>query len=98
MRALKVLVIVMGVLLATGIVLLVATIAGRIGNKAALEPARRGFGNVTVDVPTGAVIAGRDVVGNRLVLTIALSDGSHRLLVFDPGSGTIVGTLELRSP
>jgi hypothetical protein len=98
MRALKVLVLVMGVLLIGGVVVLVATIGSRLGGRMGQEAATRGFGTVVVDVPSGTVLAGRDVVGNRLVLTLALPGGGHRLLVFEPQSGTLLGSLELRSP
>jgi hypothetical protein len=97
MRALKVLVVVMGVMLVGGLVVLVVAIAGRAGFRPAVE-AKRGFGERVVELPKGAVLAGRDVVGDRVVLTIALPDGAHRLLVFEPGSGTVLGTLELRAP
>ena len=94
MRALKVLVIVLGVLLVVGIVALIVGIVTR-GPRPA-EPARRGFGERIVELPRGAVLADRQVVGDRLVLTISLPDGGHRLLVVEPGSGTVLGTIELR--
>ena len=60
------------------------------------EPPKRGFGERIVELPRGAVLADRQVVGDRLVLTISLPDGGHRLLVVEPGSGTVLGTIELR--
>jgi hypothetical protein len=98
MRALKVLVVVMGVMLVGGLVVLVVAIAGRAGFRPTAVEAKRGFGERVLALPQGAVLAGRDVVGDRLVITIALPDGAHRLLVFEPGSGTVLGTLELRAP
>ncbi|MBX6367199.1 MAG: hypothetical protein IRZ04_04415 [Rhodospirillales bacterium] len=97
MRALKVLVVVMGVMLIGGLVVLVATIVSRAGMRPPAAAEKPGFGTRVVDLPPGAVLAGRDVVGDRLVLTIALADGNHRLLVFEPGSGTVLGSLELRA-
>jgi hypothetical protein len=96
MRALKVLVVVMGILLVGGLVVLVVTIVNRAARPG--EAARPGFGTVVVDLPAGAVLAGRDVVGDRIVLTLALPGGGHRLLVFEPRSGAVLGSLELRSP
>jgi hypothetical protein len=98
MRALKVLVVVMGVMLIGGLIVLVVAIAGRAGFRPPVETAKRDFGERVVDLPAGAVLAGRDVVGDRIVLTIALPDGGHRLLVFEPGTGTILGSLELKAP
>jgi hypothetical protein len=98
MRALKVLVVVMGVMLVGGLIVLIVAIAGRAGFRPPTETAKRGFGERVVALPQGAVLAGRDVVGDRLVLTIALPDGGHRLLVFEPGTGTILGSLELKAP
>jgi hypothetical protein len=94
MRALKVLVIVLGVLLVAGVVALIVGIVTRGPRRA--EPAKRGFGERIVELPRGAVLADRQVVGDRLVLTISLPDGGHRLLVVEPGSGTVLGTIELR--
>jgi hypothetical protein len=98
MRALKVLVVVLGMMLVGGLIVLVIAIAGRAGFRPPSETAKRGFGERIVELPPGAVLAGRDVVGERLVLTVALPDGGHRLLVFEPGTGTILGSLELKAP
>jgi hypothetical protein len=94
MRALKVLVIVLGVLLVAGVAALIVGIVTR-GPRPA-EPVKRGFGERIVELPAGAVLADRQVVGDRLVLTLSLPDGGHRLLVVEPGSGTVLGTIELR--
>jgi Family of unknown function (DUF6476) len=102
MRALKVLVVVMGVMLVGGVVTLVAVILTRFAAKPAPAPSVAAaappgaFGHAVVEIPAGAVIAGTVAVGNRLVLQLALEDGGQRLLVLDPGSGALLGTIELR--
>jgi hypothetical protein len=101
MRALKILVVLMGVMLVGGVVVLVGVILSRLGGKPSPAPpvaglASPGFGTSIIDIPAGAVVSGTFAVGKRLVLQIALEDGTQRLLVLDPGSGALLGTIELR--
>jgi hypothetical protein len=97
MRALKALVIFMGVLLVGGLVALIIAIAVRFSEpQPTTTTPRPGFGTATVSLPTGARILSVQTVGNRLIVQVALPDSSQRLVVVDPGSGTVVGTIELR--
>jgi len=104
MRALKILVVVMGVALVAGLAVIIATIAylaSHMGTSAALatpEPLGRphAFGNATVRLPPDASIVEMQGVGSRLVLRLKRSDGSQALLVLDPDSGNVLGTIELR--
>lgn len=103
MRALKVLVVVMGVLLVAGSAVLVATIMSRLTQRpappaptasAATRPLP--FGEATVTLPPGAKLVGMQATGNRLVLQVERSDGKQELLVLDPDTGTMLGRIELR--
>ena len=98
MRALKALVIGMGVLLIAGVVALVVVMAGRIAGKAPAPTAAvpRGFGHAAAEIPAGAAVVSTVAVGDRLVVHLALEDGTPRLLVLDPGTGTVLGTIDLR--
>jgi hypothetical protein len=101
MRALKILVVVMGVALLAGLAAVVVTIihrASRLGTSVAtaVEPPRA-FGNATVRLPQGANVLEMRGVGSRLVLRLQRPDGSQALLVLDPDTGSALGTIELRA-
>jgi hypothetical protein len=103
MRALKALVIIMGVLIVVGTVALVAILISRVGGRVATGPAAtgpaapaKGFGTASIALPNGAVVQAMQGVGPHALVQVALPDGSHQLLVLDPGSGTLRGTIELR--
>jgi hypothetical protein len=93
MRALKILVIVMGVMLIGGFALLVAVIAGRLsrGN------VPRSFVATSIDIPRDARIGSMTAGADRLVVELVLPQGGHQLIVVDLATGTSIGTIELRA-
>jgi hypothetical protein len=93
MRALKILVIVMGVMLIGGFALLVAVIAGRLsrGN------VPRSFVATTIDIPRDARIGSMTAGADRLVVELVLPQGGHQLVVVDLATGASIGTIELRA-
>ncbi|HVC53253.1 MAG TPA: DUF6476 family protein [Stellaceae bacterium] len=95
MRVLKSLVIVMGVLIVGGIGLLGALVAGRM----AKGPATAGapFAAPPLTLPAGARIAAMSTGTDRVVLDLALADGSHELVVIDLANGRRLGVIPLRS-
>jgi len=95
MRALKVLVVVMGVLLLGGTAVLIAAIIGRAGNRAADARASR-FERAVVDLPDGARVLGVETSGDRLVVRVALEAGGEQLLLIDARNGARLGTIELK--
>jgi hypothetical protein len=90
MRALRVLVIVMGVLilLMTGVV--IAVIAAR------LAQTRREAASATIAVPAGARIEAMTGSADRVILALVLADGSRQLLVIDLEHGRKLATIVLR--
>jgi hypothetical protein len=101
MRALKVLVVVMGVLLVAGAAVLVATIVSRLAQRPALPAASAAtrpvpFGETAVTLPLGSKLVGMQATGNRLVLQVERPDGRLEFLVLDPDTGTMLGRIELR--
>jgi hypothetical protein len=97
MRALKILVVVMGVLLVLGIAALVWAVVYRINHPPAAAPTAAGTGARTVlDLPPGARIESSEVAGDRIVLRLALPDGGGQLWLFDLRNGARIGTIELR--
>jgi len=92
MRALKTLVVVMGIMLIGGFAALVAVIAGRLSH---YSPPRS-FATA-IDIPRGARIEGIATGADRLVLDVVLPEGSRQLLVIDLTTGVRLGIVELRT-
>lgn len=91
MRALKFLVIAMGVLIVAGIGVIAVTIADRSADSvtgAATE--------VKVDIPPGSRVVETSLDGDRLALRLVLADGTTRVLVLDTATGRDVARVELR--
>ena len=101
MRALKILVVVMGVALLAGLAVVVVTIIHRASRLSASVTTPVGppqaFGSATVRLPQGATVLEMRDVGSRLVLRLQRPDGSQALLVLDPDTGSALGTIELRA-
>jgi hypothetical protein len=94
MRALKVAVIVMGVLIVAGTTILVITVVRRssalIGPVAAL-PA---FVAAVLDEPEGTRIAGIAAVQDRLAVQLQ-GGGVDRVVLLDPRTGAVTGRISL---
>ena len=97
MRALKILVVVMGIMLVVGFAALVAIIAGRIsrGGPAPTTTARA-FGSRAVEIPRGSRIEAMTTGPDRLVIALAFPDGRRQLLVIELATGSSLGTIELQ--
>ncbi len=93
MRGLKMLVTVMGVLLVGGVVALVVAIAGRLSHPPPLPGAA--FTAPPITLPHGAKIEMMSTGPDRIVLEIALADGSAELVVIDLASGRQLGLIPL---
>ncbi|HXZ01355.1 MAG TPA: hypothetical protein VEI03_15255 [Stellaceae bacterium] len=97
MRALKVLVVVMGVLLVGGTAALILAIIDRAGHRAGPSSAApRGFDGSVVDLPPGGRVIGVEAAGERLVVRVELPEGGEALILIDPRTGARLGTVELR--
>ena len=99
MRALKVAVVVMGVLLVGGTVTLAVLIAKRLGS-GGTHPAEMSSGAgssagpVVLDEPAGTRIVGETLVGDRLVLQLQ-GGGADRVVVIDLHSMAVAGHIGL---
>jgi hypothetical protein len=107
MRALKVLVIVMGVLLVAGIIALGFAVQYRVnhprpapaGSPAAAPPAIGPVGAanaMTLDLPQGARVVGAEASGDRLVVRVDLAGGSEELIIVNLATGAPIATVTLR--
>ena len=96
MRALKILVVVMGILLVGGFVTLIAVIANRVAQREAARPAAQPFAAAPIELPAGARIETVAVGPDRLVVHLALPDGNRELLILDLATGRRLGTIPLK--
>ena len=96
MKALKVLVIAMALLLVGGLGLLGYGVATRVSapKTAPAAAAVRDFGAVEVAVPAGARIEQMAVAGERVVLRLG-GGGSEQVIVLDPAAGRVAGAFQL---
>ena len=102
-RALKALVVFLGVLIVGGVVVIGVTIyqrstapsegIARVEGLPSVSPA--GFGARRIALPQGADIVEAVAEGERLVLVVALPDGSQLVIVLDLGSGAEIGRFDL---
>lgn len=102
MRALKVLVVAMGVLLVAGFAVVVVTIMGRLSQRATPSVAATTaathpvpFGSTTAVLPADALVMEVQGAGDRILLRLDLRDGTEMLMVLDAATGTELGRIKL---
>lgn len=88
MRALKIAITVMGVLIVAGTVTLVTLIARRSAPSSAVAA------SVVLDEPEGTRIGGVSLLADRLAVQLH-GGGPDRIMVLDAGSGRVVGRVGL---
>jgi hypothetical protein len=94
LRALKILVAVMGVILLAGVVVLVGAIAARFAHRAPSLPGTT-ITAPPITLPHDASIERMSVGSDRIVLEILLADRSAELVVIDLATGRLVGIFPL---
>ena len=96
MRALRILVVVMGIMILGGFAALVAIIAGRLAHpRPAPSPSAAAAPGVAL--PAGAHIESMAVGTERLAIELLLPDGSRRIDIVDLASGRQLRTIPLRT-
>lgn len=111
MRALKALLIVMGVLIVAGMGLVGYGIVRRVSTPPApsktagvVAPAppiagsatKGPYGPIEILLPPGARVLRTRVEGDRLLVELALANGGERVLVIELASGALIGTIDLK--
>ena len=91
MRALKILVIVMGLLIVTGLTGIFATLAKRMAGTS--EP--QGFNSATLQLPKGCRVVEMAAAGPRLALRLGDGPDCEAILFVDPATGQQLGRLQL---
>ena len=104
MKALKALVIGLGLLIVAGIALLIYGVSSKIGPHAAgtaspslSSPPLSAFGSVAVPLPDGAKIEQILTTGDRLVVRVSSPAGTE-LVILDPARGESTGRFTLAAP
>jgi hypothetical protein len=94
MRALKIAVIVMGVLIVIGTMGLIVVVARRIASPTAAAPSLLVSMAAVLDEPAGTRIAGIAAVRDRLAVQLQ-GGGVDRVVLIDPLSGAEAGRISL---
>lgn len=100
MQALRILVVVMGVMIVLGMTVIAVTLAKRAGLWGGVDngtpaAATAQFGTATVPLPPGTRLDRELVVGETLVLKALGREGETTYLVLDLDSGTLRGSLRV---
>ena len=97
MRALKILVIVMAVVILAGSATLIVLIAGRLSGSGRGAAPAQPFAAAPIELPAGARVETMSQGGDRLVVDIVLPDGNRRLVIIDLATGRQLGAIPLRT-
>lgn len=97
MRALKILVVVMGIMLVIGFAALLVAIAAKVSHRRPQAAAAdHPFPTTAVEIPRGARVEAMTTAPDRLILDLVLPDGGREIVLIDLATGARLGTIELR--
>ncbi len=94
MRALKVLVVVMGVAFVAGAVALVAAVVTRVERGGATATAAENAQPLHAALPAGSHVVDTELQGDRLVVHVVLEGGGEALYLFNARTGGAVAVIE----
>ena len=97
MRALKILIIVMGLVILAGSATLIVVILGRLSKSGPGTAPPQPFAAAPIELPSGARVETMSTGGDRLVVEIVLPDGNRRLVIIDLATGRQLGAIPLRT-
>ncbi len=96
MKPLIALVIIMGVLIVAGLVVVVVTIANRLGaDRTASTRTTAEFATVDLPVPAGCEVTETTAADDRLILRLGSGERCNQVLIVDMATGRLLGTLRL---
>jgi hypothetical protein len=97
MKLLVALVIIMGVLIVTGLVVVVVTIVNRMGagNATVSRAASAPFAVVDLPIPAGCEVKETTTTDDRLILRLGSAERCNQVLIVDMATGKLLGTLRL---
>jgi hypothetical protein len=94
MRALKIAVIVMGVLIVVGTTALIVVVVHRMSSPRSLVATLPASVAATLDEPAGTRIAGIAAARDRLAIQLQ-GGGADRVVLIDPDTGAVTGRISL---
>jgi hypothetical protein len=94
MRALKIAVIVMGVLIVVGTTALIVVVVDRMSSPRSLVATLPASVAATLDEPAGTRIAGIAAARDRLAIQLQ-GGGADRVVLIDPDTGAVTGRISL---
>jgi Family of unknown function (DUF6476) len=97
LRALKILVVVMGVMLVVGFAALIVAITNKVSQRRPEPPAGRQITATAIEIPRGARVEAMTTAPDRLILDLVLPDGSRQIVLIDLATGVRVGLINLRA-
>ena len=92
MQALKVLVVLMGLLIVAGVAIVGWTVYSRAGRMAGARPAAD-FAGAALPIPPGCRLGQMESAEGRIWLRLEGGEACNRLLVLDAATGKLVGEL-----
>ena len=95
-RALKAVVIVLGVIIVLGAAVIAVEIVRRAGDL--VQPAPERFATTTVPLAADARIVGMTGEGDAISLLVEAADGRQRVITIDRRTGAVLGTLTFEPP
>ncbi len=97
MKPLIALVIIMGVLIVAGLVVVVVTIANRLGGADRITNTRAAaeFATVDLPVPAGCEVMETTTADDRLILRLGSGERCNQVLIVDMATGRLLGMLRL---
>jgi hypothetical protein len=97
LRALKILVVVMGVMLIAGFIALFVAVGARVAHRRPEPSAAHSIAQNVIDIPRGARVEAMAAAPDRLVLDLVLPNGDRQIISIDTTTGARIGTIELHS-
>ena len=97
MRALRVIVVVMGVMILAGFAALFIAIAGRIAQPRSAAPSIATVAAAPIELPAGARVESIGVGTDRLAVAIALPNGDRQIAIIDIATGRRLQLVPLRT-
>ena len=95
LRALKILVVVMGVMLVVGFAALIIGIAGKVSHRSPPVADRHAPLSAALEIPRGARVEAMTTAQDRLILDLVLPDSARQIVLIDLATGARVGTIAL---